>query len=142
MYSGGGVPARLSGRECSQCFIALGDFNTDRKDDPLGQAFTSIGLTAPAALNKVPRTLFPDPARPEADAFHDQIAWFRTTKGKCRVAALEARKRSWCRFVAVWAALYCLNPDPRLQVIPEWRLYAPRTGFWCRQSHRALTRTR
>ena len=53
--------------------ICLGDFNIDRKDDPLFQAFTSTGLTAPPALDTVPRTIFDDPG---AGHFYDQIAWF------------------------------------------------------------------
>jgi endonuclease/exonuclease/phosphatase family metal-dependent hydrolase len=53
--------------------ICLGDFNIDRKDDPLWQAFTSTGLSAPPGLNDVPRTIFDDPG---AAHFYDQIAWF------------------------------------------------------------------
>jgi len=56
--------------------IALGDFNIDRKDDLLYQAFTSTGLYTPDDLNKVPRTIFSDPVKPEVDKFYDQIAWF------------------------------------------------------------------
>jgi len=64
--------------------LALGDFNIDRKDDPLYQAFTSTGLTTPAGLNFVPRTIFDDPdpnAPPDHRHFYDQIAWFTGTKG-------------------------------------------------------------
>jgi endonuclease/exonuclease/phosphatase family metal-dependent hydrolase len=56
--------------------IALGDFNIDRKDDLLYQAFTSTGLYTPEDLNKVPRTIFSDPIKPDKDKFYDQIAWF------------------------------------------------------------------
>jgi endonuclease/exonuclease/phosphatase family metal-dependent hydrolase len=57
--------------------IALGDFNIDRRDDPLYQAFTSTGLQPPAALNHIPRTIFDDPeAGPDNQHFYDQIAWF------------------------------------------------------------------
>ena len=56
--------------------IVLGDFNIDRRGDPLYQAFTSTGLTTPDDLNKVPRTLFSDPAKPDLDKYYDQIAWF------------------------------------------------------------------
>lgn len=56
--------------------IALGDFNIDRKNDALYQAFTSTGLTPPEDLNKVPRTVFSDPDKPDKDKFYDQIAWF------------------------------------------------------------------
>lgn len=47
--------------------IALGDFNIDRKDDPLYQAFTSTGLTVPAALHACRgrfRVLHRPPLRP------------------------------------------------------------------------------
>lgn len=59
--------------------IALGDFNIDRQDDPLYQAFTSTGLRPPSQLNFVPRTIFDDPdpqAPPDHRHFYDQIAWF------------------------------------------------------------------
>jgi endonuclease/exonuclease/phosphatase family metal-dependent hydrolase len=52
--------------------IVLGDFNIDCKDDPLYQAFTSTGLTVPAALHEVPRTIFGSPTT----SHYDQIAWF------------------------------------------------------------------
>jgi endonuclease/exonuclease/phosphatase family metal-dependent hydrolase len=53
--------------------LALGDFNIDRRGDPLHQAFTSTGLTAPDALNATPRTIFDGS---DAGHFYDQIAWF------------------------------------------------------------------
>ena len=57
--------------------LALGDFNIDRRGDPLHRAFTSTGLRAPDALNFVPRTIFDDPlAPPDHTNFYDQIAWF------------------------------------------------------------------
>jgi endonuclease/exonuclease/phosphatase family metal-dependent hydrolase len=65
--------------------IALGDFNIDRRDDPLYQAFTSTGLKPPAGLNFVPRTIFDDPnpeANPEHAHFYDQIAWFTGASGE------------------------------------------------------------
>ncbi len=52
--------------------IALGDFNIDRRHDPLYQAFTSTGLTVPDALHEVPRTIFGS----HLDSYYDQIAWF------------------------------------------------------------------
>jgi endonuclease/exonuclease/phosphatase family metal-dependent hydrolase len=64
--------------------IALGDFNIDRRNDPLYQAFTSTGLRPPAGLNHVPRTIFdnPDPAAPpDHRHFYDQVAWFVDTPG-------------------------------------------------------------
>ena len=56
--------------------MVLGDFNIDRQDDPLYQAFTSTGLTVPAALNTVRRSIFADPGEPTLGKYYDQIAWF------------------------------------------------------------------
>lgn len=56
--------------------LVLGDFNLDRKDDPLFQAFMSTGLWPPAELDKVPRTVFDDDNQHH---FYDQIAWFSDT---------------------------------------------------------------
>jgi endonuclease/exonuclease/phosphatase family metal-dependent hydrolase len=61
------------GKEWSENLLTLGDFNVDRQGDELWQALTSIGLTTPAALNEVPRTIFDEPQNPH---FYDQIAWF------------------------------------------------------------------
>ena len=58
--------------------LALGDFNIDRAGDPLFEAFTSTGLTPPAELNDVPRTIFDQPG---TGHFYDQIAWFTGTGG-------------------------------------------------------------
>jgi endonuclease/exonuclease/phosphatase family metal-dependent hydrolase len=58
-----------------QNFILLGDFNIDRKDDLLWQAFTSSGLSVPASLINLPRTLFANEDKP-LENFYDQIAWF------------------------------------------------------------------
>ncbi|GAB4442636.1 MAG: hypothetical protein Kow00120_11600 [Anaerolineae bacterium] len=58
--------------------IALGDFNIDRSGDALYEAFTSTGLTVPADLLNLPRTIFSDPAKPALAKFYDQIAWFTT----------------------------------------------------------------
>ncbi|WP_397422763.1 endonuclease/exonuclease/phosphatase family protein [Phenylobacterium sp.] len=65
-----------------QNLICMGDFNIDRKDDPLWQAFTSTGLTPAPGLEKVPRTLSSSIERPDLKSFFDQIAWFQTIKGK------------------------------------------------------------
>lgn len=70
----------------SHNLIALGDFNIDRKDDALWQAFTSTGLTVPEALNAAPRTIFWDPKKPQSDKFYDQIAWFANAKGVPKLA--------------------------------------------------------
>ena len=53
--------------------LVLGDFNLDRIDDPLFDAFASTGLWPPAELNGVPRTIFNDDS---SRHFYDQIAWF------------------------------------------------------------------
>jgi hypothetical protein len=58
--------------------LALGDFNIDRAGDPLFDAFTSTGLTPPAELNDVPRTIFD---QPDGGHFYDQIAWFTGAGG-------------------------------------------------------------
>ncbi|WP_374575658.1 endonuclease/exonuclease/phosphatase family protein [Phenylobacterium sp.] len=65
-----------------QNLICMGDFNIDRKGDPLWQAFTSTGLTPAPGLEKVPRTLFSSIEHPDLKSFFDQIAWFQTVKGK------------------------------------------------------------
>jgi len=59
-----------------QNLIVLGDFNIDRKDDLLYQAFTETGLQTPQDLNDVPRTIFDDPSDSTLDKFYDQVAWF------------------------------------------------------------------
>jgi endonuclease/exonuclease/phosphatase family metal-dependent hydrolase len=64
--------------------IALGDFNIDRADDPLYQAFTSMGLTPAAPLVGLPRTIFDKPDTPH---YYDQIAWF--TKGQAKRPVLN-----------------------------------------------------
>lgn len=63
----------------NQNLIALGDFNIDRRGDPLFDAFFSTGLSAPKELNEVPRTIFEKPG--EEGNFYDQIAWFTGEKG-------------------------------------------------------------
>ena len=78
--------------------ICLGDFNIDRKDDPLFQAFTSTGLTAPAALDTVPRTIFDDPG---ACHFYDQIAWF-VDEAKGPALSLQLTKAGTFDFVPLW----------------------------------------
>jgi endonuclease/exonuclease/phosphatase family metal-dependent hydrolase len=60
-------------REWHQNLIALGDFNIDRRGDPLFDAFTSTGIQPAPQLNDVPRTIFGDPGD---NKFYDQIAWF------------------------------------------------------------------
>jgi endonuclease/exonuclease/phosphatase family metal-dependent hydrolase len=58
--------------------FTLGDFNIDRKDSPLWQAFTSTGLTVPTELEKAKRTLFSNPTNPSLDKYYDQVAWFES----------------------------------------------------------------
>ena len=60
-------------RHWNQNLIALGDFNIDRRGDPLFDAFTSTGIEPAPQLNDVPRTIFGDSG---AAKFYDQIAWF------------------------------------------------------------------
>lgn len=71
-----------------QNLIVLGDFNIDRKDDALHQAFTSTGLQTPQDLNDVPRTIFSDSANPTLNKFYDQVAWFT---GSNNLPALSMR---------------------------------------------------
>ncbi len=84
--------------EFERNLIALGDFNIDRKGDPLYDAFTSTGLETPAALDAVPRTLFGD----AADHFYDQIAWF--TKGSSALLSLRLTAAGSYDFVPGLAA--------------------------------------
>ncbi len=65
----------------SHNLIALGDFNIDRRGDPLWQAFTSTGLTVPEGLTNIPRTVFANKNKPQTEKYFDQIAWFETSKG-------------------------------------------------------------
>lgn len=62
--------------------IALGDFNIDRKGDPLWQAFTSTGLRAPTDLDAVPRTIFSASGTDGSRKFYDQIAWFEDEQAR------------------------------------------------------------
>ena len=70
--------------------LTLGDFNIDRKDSPLWQAFTSTGLTVPAELEHVLRSIFADPVNPHLEKFYDQIAWFKA--GGASLIGLDYRK--------------------------------------------------
>lgn len=63
--------------------IALGDFNIDRRGDPLYDAFMSTGLYTPQELNDVPRTIF---ANSGTEKFYDQIAWFIGDGGTPRLS--------------------------------------------------------
>ncbi|GJL90628.1 endonuclease/exonuclease/phosphatase family protein [Hyphococcus sp.] len=70
-----------------QNFMVLGDFNIDRYDDDLWNAFTSTGLTVPQQLNAVRRSIFADANDPMREKFYDQIAWF--TSGGRRQLNME-----------------------------------------------------
>jgi len=80
-----------------QNLICMGDFNIDRRDDPLWQAFTSTGLTPAPGLETVPRTLSSSLAKPDLKSFFDQIAWFQTVKGKPYLT-IEFRKAGGINF--------------------------------------------
>ncbi|WP_088284800.1 endonuclease/exonuclease/phosphatase family protein [Ideonella sp. A 288] len=56
--------------------LILGDFNIDRRDDALWQAFTSTGLAVPPQLQDVRRSIFADATKPTLGKYYDQIAWF------------------------------------------------------------------
>jgi endonuclease/exonuclease/phosphatase family metal-dependent hydrolase len=72
-----------------QNFMLMGDFNIDRQGDALWQAFVSTGLTVPAPLINLPRTIFTDPAKP-LEQFYDQIAWFETDRKRKLSMAFKA----------------------------------------------------
>jgi len=60
--------------------LTLGDFNIERRGDDLWEAFISTGLSVPAELNAVPKSIFDDESDPN-DKFYDQIAWFTLASG-------------------------------------------------------------
>ncbi|WP_051442241.1 endonuclease/exonuclease/phosphatase family protein [Arthrobacter sp. H14] len=66
--------------------LVLGDFNLDRKDDPLYEAFTSTGLQPAPELNGVPRTIFNND---NSGHFYDQIAWFGNEDGSNLLKSLD-----------------------------------------------------
>jgi len=69
-----------------QNLIALGDFNIDREDDPLYQAFTSTGLTPAPPLTGLRRMIFDELDTPH---YYDQIAWFTRGQKKRPVLNLD-----------------------------------------------------
>jgi endonuclease/exonuclease/phosphatase family metal-dependent hydrolase len=77
--------------------MALGDFNIDRHDDALWQAFTSTGLVVPDVLNSVRRSIFADAGNPQRDKYYDQIAWF--TSDNRRLIDLELKNGGGVDFV-------------------------------------------
>jgi endonuclease/exonuclease/phosphatase family metal-dependent hydrolase len=84
--------------------IALGDFNIDRRGDPLWEAFASTGLGAPAELQEVPRNISAASGGPSK--YYDQIAWF--TEGvngeKLTLEFLAADGVRWTDFLMQGAA--------------------------------------
>jgi exonuclease III len=66
--------------------LVLGDFNVDRKGDPLYEAFTSTGLRPAPELNGVPRTIFNND---NEGHFYDQIAWFHNDDGSDLLKSLD-----------------------------------------------------
>ena len=86
--------------------IVLGDFNIDRKDDELYEAFTSTGLQVPQDLHQVPRTIFADPDKPNLDKYYDQIAWF-TKNNNLPALSMKHIKSGYFDFTQV--ALSTLN---------------------------------
>ena len=92
-------------------FIALGDFNIDRIDDPLYQAFVGTGLQVPADLTEVPRSIF------GGGKYYDQIAWFMRSTGRTAPPALTMRYQSG-GYVDFPDVIY---PDmPKAQI--QWRI--------------------
>lgn len=76
-----------------QNLLVLGDFNIDRKDDLLWQAFISTRLYVPNELHQVRRSIFiKEGEDPRTDKFYDQIAWFAA--GAKKQARLQMRYRS------------------------------------------------
>ncbi len=66
--------------------IPLGDFNIDRGNDLLYQAFTSTGLTPAPQLTGLRRTIFD---QQQAQHYYDQIAWFTKDQKKRPVLNLD-----------------------------------------------------
>ncbi|MEK6274346.1 MAG: endonuclease/exonuclease/phosphatase family protein [Actinomycetota bacterium] len=84
--------------------IALGDFNIE--GDDLFKAFTSTGLSPPAGLANVPRTIFDDPG---ADHHYDQIAWFDNLTKKVPVLTLACTGANNFNFVPALRGSQTLN---------------------------------
>jgi len=57
--------------------------------------FTSTGLTVPADLNAVPRSIFADPNNPSLNGFYDQVAWFTNKSGEIALSMEYAGGRSF-----------------------------------------------
>ncbi len=91
--------------------IALGDFNNDRIGDPLYQALTSTGLSTPADLNAVPRTIFAQPNQPELDKHYDQNAGLKAIKESTNCPSDTGAVSS--STFATWSCSHCqTSPFP------------------------------
>ena len=104
--------------------MALGDFNIDRKDDPLYEAFTSTGLRPPDGLNFVPRTIFDDPdpkANPDHSHFYDQIAWFPEGRSRLSMPFVNAGTFDFANTGLIPA-------DSQIQL--SWRI-SDHLPLWC-----------
>ncbi|HVF74927.1 MAG TPA: endonuclease/exonuclease/phosphatase family protein [Acidimicrobiales bacterium] len=75
-----------------QNLLVLGDFNTDRRDDPNYQALMSTDLWVPPELHEVPRTISSND--PTANHY-DQIAWFNG-EGKAPALSLTYAGQAGC----------------------------------------------
>jgi endonuclease/exonuclease/phosphatase family metal-dependent hydrolase len=58
-------------------FFVLGDFNINKRYGELWDIFSSTGLSVPACLQELPRTIYDDPNNPDENSYYDQIAWFK-----------------------------------------------------------------
>jgi endonuclease/exonuclease/phosphatase family metal-dependent hydrolase len=100
--------------------IALGDFNIDRLDDPLFQAFASTGLAAPEALNEVPRNI--SASKRGTEKFYDQIAWF--TKGTREALTLEYVTAGGVKWTDLLLADAKSNADRKAHISDHYPLWA------------------
>ena len=82
--------------EFEQNLIVLGDFNIDRHDSPLYQAFVGTGLKVAPQLIDLPRSIFQNQAD-KRDKYYDQIAWFMD--GNKRQLHLQCLKGNFVDFV-------------------------------------------
>ncbi len=62
--------------------ITLGDFNLERSNSELYQAFEEHGLSVPYLLHAHPRTIYGHKSSAEKKSYHDQIAWFADDKDR------------------------------------------------------------
>jgi endonuclease/exonuclease/phosphatase family metal-dependent hydrolase len=100
--------------------IALGDFNIDRLGDPLFQAFASTGLTAPEALNEVPRNI--SASKRGTEKYYDQIAWF--TKGTREALTLQYLQAGSVRWTNLLMADAPSNADRKAHISDHYPLWA------------------